>query len=106
MDGFFSRAELTVRPPQSRIPKCDRCGLFRGSRTHNMPPSGRGRRRVLLCGEYNGWAENEAGVQFVGETGKFLESRLDRIGVDMRRDCWLTNALTCYGKGSPTAVPT
>ena len=60
-----------------------------------MPWSGEGRRKVLLLGEAPGKNEDDDGRQFVGESGRLLEGALREIGVDMRRDCWLHNAIVC-----------
>lgn len=100
--GFFSRAELTVRPRQSRIPNCGRCKLDLNCKSPYMKPSGGGRRRVLILGEWPGWSEDAENLQFTGRTGDYLRTRLERIGVDMRRDCWLHNALSCYPKDQAT----
>ena len=65
-----------------------------------MPPSGNGKKRILLCGEAPGHNEDDKGIQFVGQSGKLLESILEDIGIDMRRDCWITNSLLCHPEGN------
>ena len=101
-DALFSAAEARVyRPTSSLIANCDRCGLFRaGCKTDRMKPSGKGGKRILICSEYPGRDEDVAGEPFVGKTGQRLQAELSRVGIDMRRDCRLTNALLCY---SPSA---
>ncbi len=61
-----------------------------------MPYSGKGRRKVLLLGESPGLNEDKEGKQFVGMTGQLLQRVLAKIGVDMRKDCWLTNSCICH----------
>ena len=39
--------------------------------------------------------EDIQGTQFCGKSGELLEEALRKLGVDMRQDCWLTNALIC-----------
>lgn len=68
-----------------------------------MPHSGKGRRGILIVGEAPGRNEDEQGLQFVGKAGERLEEELRRLGVDMRRDCWITNALICRPPGN--AIP-
>ena len=104
-DGaLFTSAQMTVRRRGFALPQCDSCGLFRGCQSPKMPVTGDGRRRVLLVSEYPGPTEDARGYQFAGGTGDYLESELSRVGVNMRRDCWLTNASICYGKTRPDKV--
>jgi len=60
-----------------------------------MPVSGDGRRKVLIVAEAPGRVEDEEGVQFIGNSGQHLRRCLRRIGVDVDRDCWKTNAVIC-----------
>lgn len=60
-----------------------------------MPSSGKGRKRILILGEAPGTNEDNEGTHFVGKAGTLLENTLHDIGVDMRRDCWMSNALIC-----------
>lgn len=95
--GFFSPAALTMaEPEQSLIPKCGACGLFKDCQSPKMPYSGGGKRRVLLVAEAPDRDEDREGVHFVGKSGQFLEGILKRLGINMREDCWLTNALICH----------
>lgn len=97
--GFFSPAALTMaEPEQSLIPKCGACGLFKDCESPKMPPSGKGKRRVLIVAEAPGREEDREGVQLVGKAGNFLEQTLRSLGINMREDCWLTNALICHPK--------
>jgi uracil-DNA glycosylase family 4 len=50
----------------------------------------------MIVGEAPGEAEDQEGVPFVGKSGRHLEGVLDKIGVDMRWDCWMTNACVCH----------
>ena len=101
-DGFFTKSEMVVRQPLPRLPQCDKCGLSTaGCTSPKMPVSGDGRKGILICSDYPGKNEDREGVQFVGESGKYLAEVLARSGVDMRRDCWLTNARICYAASEP-----
>jgi len=60
-----------------------------------MRPSGEGRKRILIVGEAPGANEDDEGIQFVDKAGRYLEDALDHIGIDLRKDCWTTNALIC-----------
>lgn len=97
MEQFFSAAEArAVRPLPSLIPRCDHCKLDRACQSPKMKVDGEGRKGILIVGEYPGAEEDRQGKPLVGGTGKYLEDELRRVGVDMRRDCWLTNAQLCY----------
>lgn len=95
MDGFFKGGELPLVQTESIIPKCGACGLYKTCRSPKMEPTGNGRRRVLIVAEAPGEDEDNQNRQLVGKSGKLFESILRKIGVDMRRDCWLTNAVIC-----------
>ena len=96
MAGFFQSLNIIdSRPPQSLIPQCGKCGLYKKCQSPKMPVSGEGRKRILVVGEAPGREEDEQGKPFVGQAGRFLERCLDHVGIDLRKDCWITNALIC-----------
>ena len=81
-------------------PQCGLCKLDRGCKSPKMRVTGDGRAGVLIVAEAPGAEEDERGIQLVGTTGSYLEDTLQKIGVDMRRDCWLTNSLICRPQDS------
>jgi uracil-DNA glycosylase len=94
--GFFQESELLVsREPMSRTPQCAKCGLYKTCKSPKMPVTGKGEKKILIVGEAPGEQEDKRNKQFVGPSGELLESSLRRYGVDMRRDCWLTNSIIC-----------
>lgn len=105
MDGFFKASELISKAPMSRIPQCGSCGLHKACNSPKMPVSGEGRRKILLVGEAPGKKEDERGIQFTGPTGQLLEKTLSRHGINMRKDCWLTNSLICRPPKNETPTP-
>jgi len=60
-----------------------------------MEVSGDGRKGVLVVGEAPGRTEDREGRPFVGQAGQVLREALEKIGVDLERDCWVTNAIVC-----------
>jgi DNA polymerase len=60
-----------------------------------MPPTGKGRKEILIVAEAPGRLEDEKGVQLVGNSGRELESALRSVGVRMREDCVLDNSVRC-----------
>lgn len=109
-DGFlFSGSQARVfRAPLSVLPRCRACKLCDGSIVSpKMSVAGEGRRRILVVGERPGVDEDRAGEPFVGKSGRYMASEFARAGIDLRRDCWLTNATICHNpsqKEHPTAV--
>lgn len=100
-DALFSAAEARiVRPLPSLLPACGRCGLAEsGCHSPKMPVDGSGRRQVLIVSDYPGKEEDRDGRPMVGRAGQLLQNELRRIDVDLRRDCWTMNALSCYNAG-------
>lgn len=94
-EGFFSLSTLTQKSPPPLLPRCGQCQLYKHCKSPKMPPSGKGRKRILICGEAPGETEDEEGLQFVGKSGRYLQRVLNKFGIDMRRDCWITNAVIC-----------
>lgn len=96
LKGFF---KVKQKQPSTKrvslLPGCGACGLYKQCESPKMEPTGRGERGVLIVAEAPGKTEDEQGVQLVGQAGKFLRKRLDQIDIDLDRDCWKTNALTC-----------
>jgi len=94
--GFFPQ---TIWKKQARplplIPDCDKCGLYKLCNSPKMPVSGKGRRRVLIVAEAPGENEDRQGYQLVGNAGMELVKILYKLGINMRKDCWLTNANIC-----------
>lgn len=94
--GFFHASTLLAsKAPQSRIPKCGACGLYKTCKSPKMEPTGKGKREILVVGEAPGVEEDEKGKQFVGKDGQTLRDKFEDVGIDLRRDCWVTNALIC-----------
>jgi DNA polymerase len=67
-----------------------------------MPVTGRGERKVLVVAEAPGEEEDKRNYQLIGPAGQTLRRHLKKIGVDLDRDCWKTNAVTCRSQGKPS----
>lgn len=94
--GFFKPTEIqTPETAISKIPKCGVCKLYKHCKSPKMKPTGEGKRKILIVAEAPGATEDEKGVQLIGQSGKYLEDTLRKCGIEMRKDCWLTNAIIC-----------
>jgi DNA polymerase I-like protein with 3'-5' exonuclease and polymerase domains/uracil-DNA glycosylase len=64
-----------------------------------VPPSppASGKVKLVLVGEGPGYHEQNTGRPFVGQSGQFLNRKLEEIpgGEHLRRDAWVTNATLC-----------
>jgi DNA polymerase len=57
---------------------------------------------LLIVGEAPGAEEDAQGVPFVGAAGGLLTSLLDAIGLDRKKDVFITNILKCRPPGNRT----
>lgn len=100
MKGFFTPSSkpriVTGNNAATLVPRCSQCGLFKRCRSSKMPVSGRGNLKILVCGEGPGPDEDLQGRPFVGRSGRLLRDVLTRNGIDLRNDCWITNAVICF----------
>lgn len=95
MNGFFQSSDISQKSTDSLIPKCGACGIYKLCKSPKMPVTGEGRKGILIMGEAPGGEEDERNEQFVGKSGQFLRSTLEKFDIDLDRDCWKTNALIC-----------
>lgn len=93
--GFFSASEKEQKSPVGRIPHCGACGLYKGCHTPKMKLAGDGRRKILVIGEAPGADEDRRGKPFIGDSGQMLQKGLKEGGIDLFRDCWVTNSVIC-----------
>lgn len=98
-EGFFSELELQqTRVTLDLVPLCGKCGLYKEAIHPYMKVAGKGKKEVMVVGEAPGANEDKKGIPFIGEAGQRLQNALNGIGVDLFKDCWVTNALICRPK--------
>lgn len=96
MKGIFQPSTWQqMKAPLSLLPQCEVCQLYRHCKSPKMEVTGEGRRKVLIIAEAPGENEDRLGKQLVGNAGAELSRILLGLGVHLRRDCWLTNAVIC-----------
>lgn len=98
IEGGFFDLGTGVPPPKKggkKLGGCLGCGLYKTCNSPKMKPEGEGLKKILIVGETPGQTEDMDGLHFVGGSGKLLERTLESLGIDMREDCILTNALQC-----------
>ncbi len=99
MKGFFVVTKGS-KAPLPLVPRCGACGLYKNCLSPKMPYTGEGRKKVLIIGEAPGKTEDVQNKQFVGEAGQRLNKTLVKLGIDFRRDCYITNSFVCHPKGN------
>lgn len=77
------------------VPQCGKCGLDKTCISPKMPVTGAGKCKILIVAEAPGANEDERNIQLVGNAGNELTRILHKVGINLRKDCWLTNALIC-----------
>ena len=77
----------------STVSKCDRCALC-GRRRRIVNGEGPSNATIAFIGEAPGALEDESGRPFVGRSGKFLDSVLERKGI-RRAEVFVTNVVRC-----------
>ena len=85
------------------VRSCPKCELAR-TRTNAVPGAGNPNARVMLVGEGPGWHEDQQGLPFVGNAGKFLNELLGKAGLE-RDDVFITNVVKCRPPGNRDPLP-
>jgi uracil-DNA glycosylase family 4 len=103
--GFFTleqtmitRGDETIKNHVKKVPvfNCTKCGLSNTCNSPKMEPSGEGRLNILVIAEAPGPTEDSKGTQLVGQSGQLLRNILQEIDLDLDRDFYKTNAITCF----------
>lgn len=86
MKGFFPSTAF-VKAPEPLLPQCGACGLHKTCRDPKVPVRGLGKRKILIIGEFPGDGRDES--------TRTLSNTLQKFGVDLYEDCWLTYSIIC-----------
>jgi uracil-DNA glycosylase family 4 len=97
------KAVIELDAVAAEVVVCPKCELSR-SRTHAVPGHGNPHARVMLIGEGPGWHEDQQGLPFVGNAGKFLNELLELGGLK-REDVFITNVVKCRPPGNRDPMP-
>lgn len=102
---FFSGSELKkVKSPLTMVPKCGTCGFYKICESPKMKVFGDGEKEILIVSEAPGEEEDKSGTQWVGNSGQHLQAMLRNVGINVKRDCWLTYALICKPPASNKTI--
>lgn len=95
--------EKTLKIIAEEVRVCVKCDLSR-SRNHAVPGEGDPNARIMLIGEGPGFHEDEQGKPFVGNSGNFLSSLLEKAGLT-REEVFITNVVKCRPPSNRDPLP-
>lgn len=95
--------EETLAQIASEVSVCKNCELHK-TRKKSVPGVGPANAEIMLIGEGPGANENEQGLPFVGQAGKFLSELLAQAGLK-REDVWIGNVVKCRPPGNRDPLP-
>lgn len=79
--------------------RCDKCHLAQ-SRKSFVFGAGNVDAGLMIIGEAPGQEEDAQGLPFVGPAGKLLSEMLAAVGIDRKKDVFITNILKCRPPGN------
>ncbi|HWQ04881.1 MAG TPA: uracil-DNA glycosylase [Longilinea sp.] len=92
-----------MREVAAQVSVCQKCNLHL-SRKKAVPGQGPDKVELMFIGEGPGFYENEQGLPFVGQAGKFLDDLLASASVT-REDVFITNVVKCRPPGNRDPLP-
>lgn len=86
-------ATIALHDLSEQVAACPKCALSK-TRTKAVPGAGDPHADIVFIGEGPGYNEDQQGLPFVGQAGKFLDELL--ASIDLRReDVYITNVIKC-----------
>lgn len=95
--------EETLAQIATEVSACTNCELHK-TRKKSVPGVGPANAEIMLIGEGPGFNENEQGLPFVGQAGKFLSELLGQAGLQ-REDVWIGNVVKCRPPNNRDPLP-
>lgn len=96
-------AQETLDQIASEVSVCENCELHK-TRKKSVPGVGPANAEIMLIGEGPGFNENEQGLPFIGQAGKFLSELLAQAGLQ-REDVWIGNVVKCRPPNNRDPLP-
>lgn len=92
-----------IREFNEQVSACPKCALAK-TRTKAVPGSGNPDADIVLIGEGPGFHEDQQGLPFVGQAGKFLDELLASINL-RRDDVYICNVIKCRPPNNRDPLP-
>ena len=93
MDDVIGDKATALREIGEQVASCPKCALAK-TRTKAVPGSGNPETNIVFIGEGPGFHEDQQGLPFVGQAGKFLDELLASIEL-RREDVYICNVVKC-----------
>jgi len=93
LEEIFKDKEIELQKVRQEIANCSACPLSK-TRKNTVPGEGSVKAKIMFIGEAPGATEDEKGIPFCGQAGKFLDEMLGNIGLN-REDVFILNTLKC-----------
>ena len=97
------QSEENLEQIASEVSICENCELHK-TRKKSVPGVGPANAEIMLIGEGPGFNENEQGLPFVGQAGKFLSELLAQAELK-REDVWIGNVVKCRPPNNRDPLP-
>ncbi|MCP4760845.1 MAG: hypothetical protein GY870_03620 [archaeon] len=97
--GFFTQEEVSKYRDDSYKTKkmnCFNCGLYKKCNSPKMELEGEGKKKILIIGQSPSKQMDKKGTVYTGQGTFFLKKEFKKHGIDIKKDCWKTNAVQCY----------
>ncbi len=89
----MDNATIAIQDLNEQVAACPKCALSE-TRTKAVPGAGDPEAEIVFIGEGPGYNEDQQGMPFVGQAGKFLDELL--ASIDLRReDVYIANVVKC-----------
>lgn len=92
LDPEISRCNLSML--SELCSKCEKCQLSK-TRTHVVFGTGSTSPLVMVIGEGPGFNEDQEGIPFVGQAGRFLDKWLESIHLSRDENAYICNVIKC-----------
>lgn len=89
--------QLQENPTIASTPVCNTCPL--AEHMDMMPVQGEGRMGILIVLSHPTKGDFDMGGYMTSQQFTHMANYLDKFGVDINRDCWITSAVRCKTKG-------
>lgn len=109
MKGFFNNennettklndAQLKEITNQKKSKNCcEKCGLFKNCKSPKMSYMGQGKQKYLIIGDCPDIGDDRKNQPFTGVLYQFLSDIFEEHNIDIEKDCWLMNSVSCHTK--------
>lgn len=82
--------------------RCASCGLSQKCKSPNIEHVGRGKKEILIVIDSVDNQMDRSGRITDGQSYKFLNTELRKLGIDLYQDCWVTPCIKCNLDTTPT----